>query len=394
MRVPFAPVLLLVLVLSLAGTAAAGDRELLEARNLYLPAAQRPYGVDPDALQARYDAGRDLVEAVRAAGPPSPGCARLRDQLRALGSAQVRFAEAYDRPVRLVPPALPRVTAACRPTRSPGTTLAPLLRPSLPRVLRATAPRRTDVPLARRLAGIGAAFRGWAGIWTHDLTTGATAGWNADARFPAASTVKLGVIQAALDRSGERPEHSPRWYDLQQIGAWSSNVGANRISARLGYQAVDHGLRRLGMTSSTYPGAYRAGTGRGIDAPKPPPHGRGRVTTARDLGRALYRLQAAALGNRLALRQTGLSHHQARLGLSLLFEPEPVGDNAGLLRPWLSGARVVEKNGWTSDTRITAAIVYRRTTATIVVVEAYRPDLARGEARALGRSVLAAIATG
>ena len=189
-----------------------------------------------------------------------------------------------------------------------------------------------------------------------------------------------------------RPERSPRWYDLLQIGAWSSNLAANRLSIRLGYPAVDEGLRRLGMTSSTYPGGYRAGTARAVDAPKPPPHGHTRVTTARDLGRALYRLQAAALGNRTALRQTALTRHQARLGISLLLDPDRRGSNFGLLRPWLGRTRVAEKNGWLSDTRITAAIVYRPTGATIVVVEAYRPGLRRDEATALGRRVLEAIA--
>jgi hypothetical protein len=385
--------LLVLLVLLLPSSAAAGDRELLKARDAHLPAAQRSYGVDPDGLQARYDAGRDLVEAVRAAGPPSAGCRRLRDQLRALGSAQVRFAEAFDHPVRFVPPALPRVTARCTPGRSRAARPPPALHPDLPAVSRAVAPRRTNAPLAARLARIGAGFHGWAGFWTHDLSTGSTAGWNSDARFPAASTVKLGVIQAALDRSGDRPERSPRWYDLLQIGAWSSNLAANRLATRLGYPAVEGGLRRLGMTSSTYPGGYRAGTARAVDAPNQPPHRHTRLTTARDLGRALYRLQAAALGNRTALRQTALTRHQARLALSLLLDPERGGGNLGLLRPWLGSMRVVEKNGWLSDTRITAAILYRPAGATIVVVEAYRPDLRRDEATALGRHVLREILT-
>ena len=379
------------LVFLLPGSAAAGDRELLEAKDAYLSAAERTYGVDPDGLQARYDAGRDLVEAVRAAGPPSSGCLRLRDQLRALGLAQVHFAESFDGPVRRASPPFPRVTARCTPGSSRSAGSAPTLRPVLPMVPRAAPPRQTDARLAARLARIGSAFHGWAGLWTHDLTTGITAGWNSDARFPAASTVKLGVIHAALDRSGARTERSPRWYDLLQIGAWSSNLAANRLSIRVGYPAVDEGLRRLGMTSSTYPGGYRAGTARAVDAPKPPSHGHTRVTTARDLGRALYRLQAAALGNRTALRQTALTRHQARLGLSLLLDPNRAGNNFGLLRPWLSRTRVVEKNGWLSDTRMTAAIVYRPTGATIVVVEAYRPGLRRDEATALGRRVLDAI---
>ena len=74
----------------------------------------------------------------------------------------------------------------------------------------------------------------------------------------------------------------------------------------------------------------------------------------------------------------------------MLASAQPVGDNAGLLRPWLAGAMVAEKNGWLSDTRTTASIVYRGGRATIVVVELYRPGVTYAEAKRLGRRVLVA----
>jgi hypothetical protein len=377
--------------LVLAPGAAAGDAELLRAKARYLGAAQLRYGNDPDGLQARYDAGRDLVEAVRAAGTPSSDCRRLRDQLRALATAQVRIAEAYDRPIVVARPTLPKVTASCRAAGGSAGIPVATFRLRLPTgAQRAVPPSSTDERLVRRLARIGAATQGWAGFWVHDLRTGRTAGWNSDARFPAASVVKLGVVAAALDRSGNRPEHSPRWYDLLQIGAWSSNLAANRLSARLGYAAVAEGLRRLGMSSSTYPGPYRAATAYVADTPRPPPHRHTRVTTARDLGRALYRIHAGALGNTVALRATGLTRHQSRLGLSLLLDPERTGANVGLLRPWLGKTVVAEKNGWLSDTRVTAAVVYRRSGPVVVVVQLYRPGVTAPEARRLGRRVLQA----
>jgi hypothetical protein len=61
-----------------------------------------------------------------------------------------------------------------------------------------------------------------------------------------------------------------------------------------------------------------------------------------------------------------------------------------LLGPWLGGATVVQKNGWLSDSRTTAAIVYRNERATIVVVELYRPGVTHAEAKRLGRDVLTA----
>ena len=217
----------------------------------------------------------------------------------------------------------------------------------------------------------------------HELSTGRYAGFRAETRFAAASTVKLGALVAGL-RATQRPERSAWWYDARQIGFWSSNLAANRIAARVGYGAIGAALRGLGMTSSTYPGPYRATT-----ALTPPgPHTR--VTTARDLGRALFRLHAGAHGSAQALGQVGLTRGQAIAGLRILASAQPVADNAGLLRPWLRGATVVEKNGWLSDLRTTAAIVHRGGRATIVVVELYRPGVTHVEAKRLGRDVLEA----
>ncbi|MGZ8739533.1 MAG: serine hydrolase [Gaiellaceae bacterium] len=354
--------LIALLASALPGSAFAGDRELLEARDRYLPSVEARYAATPDGVQARYDAGRDLVEAVHAAGTVRAGLRALRADLLARGRSQVTRAEALDRDAGF---------------RS-AAPLAPL-----PAATVRVGPRRPDATLARRLAAVAARFDGAAGIWVHDLGTGRYAGFEADTHFAAASTVKLGALVAAL-RASPQPERSPWWYDTRQLGFWSSNLAANRIAARLGYGAVVDALRRLGMTASTYPGPYRATT-----AYRPPgPHTR--VTTARDLGRALYRLHGGAYGSARALAQVGLSRRQAIVGLRVLASAQPVGDNAGLLRPWLRGATVAEKNGWLSDTRTTAAIVYRDGRATVVVVELYRPGVTYAEAKRLGREVLEA----
>lgn len=352
--------ILLALVAPLA--ASASDGALLAAKEHYLPAAQASYANTPDGAQARYDAGRDLVEAVAAAGSVSPERQALRADLLARGRAQVSRAEALDR-------------------AGGFRSAAPLV--PLPKASAGFGPRRPDGALARRLATAAASANGAVGIWVHDLSTGRYAGYEADTRFAAASTVKLGALVAGL-RASPLPERSRWWYDVRQIGFWSSNLAANRLLSRLGYGAVADGLRALGMTSSTYPGPYRATT-----AYRPPgPHTR--VTTARDLGRALYRLHAAAHGDARVLRLLGLSRRQAVAGLRVLASSQPVGDNAGLLRPWLAGATLAEKNGWLSDLRTTAAIVYRGGRATIVVVELYRPGVTYGEAKQLGRRVLLA----
>jgi hypothetical protein len=356
--------LALLLFLLAPGTAGASDRELLAAQERYLPAARAGYGNTPDGAQARYDAGRNLVEAVLAAGPVTSARSRLRAELLAQGRRQVTRAEALDRDDGF---------------RSTGP-LAPL-----PGTGPGRGPTRPDAELARRLGAAAASANGAVGIWVHELGSGRYAGYEADTRFAAASTVKLGALVAGL-RASPRPERSRWWYDVRQIGFWSSNLAANRIAGGLGYGAIGDGLRRLGMTSSTYPGPYRATTGW---RPHPPgPHTR--VTTARDLGRALHRLHAGAHDQGAALRQLGLSRRQAVLALRVLASAQPVADNAGLFRPWLGGGPVVEKNGWLSDTRTTASIVYRGGRATIVVVELYRPGVTYAEAKRLGRRVLAA----
>ncbi len=168
---------------------------------------------------------------------------------------------------------------------------------------RATVRERRDPGLTARLATLASSFPGFAGIYVHDMATGRTASWNAEARFPAASTVKLGVLAAALDRYGPRPERSPALYDMQALAGWSSNLAANRLLRLLGSgdltrgrRAVETKLRRLGATRSTYPGAYRVGTARAA-VPRRPPLVSARTTTAADLGRVLVVLQAAAAGN-------------------------------------------------------------------------------------------------
>jgi beta-lactamase class A len=335
-------------LLIIAGVALAGA---------FPAAAAKP---DPEVLQARYDAGRAAEERALARGDRAAAARAHRD---------VAWAESYD-------------------TRPAGWRVAREV-PRFGRPAAARAERRRDPEVAARLAAIGRGYGGWAAFWYHDLRTGAWAGWNADASFPAASLVKLGAIAAAL-RAAQKPERSPLWYDLRQLGGWSSNLAANRIVRIVGGErVVADALRRLGATASTYPGPYRAGTAVLQDAPKPPAHGHWRMTTAHDLGRMLYALNAAAAGNRYVARQTGLGIAKARLALGLLAAAHDGAAHAGLLRPYVPARiRIARKEGWLSDFRGTAAIVYGRDPK-IVVVLIYRPRVTLAEARALARRVVA-----
>lgn len=260
----------------------------------------------------------------------------------------------------------------------------------LPRSARvARRERGTDRALARELAALGRAFPGWAALWVHDLRTGRTAGWNSDASFPAASLVKLGVLVAALDRYGPQPERSSAWPLIRDLATWSSNDASNRLlvllggSERGGARIAEERLHRMGARSSTFTGNYVLGTP--YDAPRPLPFLSYRRTTAHDVGRMLFELHAAALGNGLALHRAGLTRHEARVALGLLLSAGG-GENAGLLRPWLDGP-MARKEGWTTKLRHSAAVAYRPSGPVVAVLLTYRPGLRHSEALSLGHGV-------
>jgi hypothetical protein len=265
----------------------------------------------------------------------------------------------------------------------------------LPRTARqARRERLRDARLSAELGRLGREFPGYAGFWVHDLATGRTAGWNADASFPAASTVKLGVLVAALDRFGA-DERSPAWRELRDVAVWSSNIASNRLLVRLGgseaagARIVQDTLHRLGATASTFTGNYRLGTSSRADTPRPLPILTYRRTTAHDLGRILFELHAAASGNGLSLRRTGLNRHEARVALGLLLSSDSSGDNLGLLRPAVDPRTpMAQKQGWTTYLRHSAALVYGPRGPVIVVVLTYRQKLPVEEARRLGARVM------
>ena len=249
----------------------------------------------------------------------------------------------------------------------------------------AVAARRESARLDERLARNARDFPGISAVWYQDLRTGVSASWNADAVFPAASTVKLGLLVAGLDRYGVR---SPVAYDLQAMATWSSNLAANRLLAKVGGPAAAQApLARVGATHSTFTGAYRVGTAV-TGAVEQPPRISSRVTTARDLATILYTLHAGVLGRPRALARLHLSRRESRLALGLLLSSEPRGSNVGLLRPALGATPAAQKHGWLSVARHTAAIVYGVHGPKILVVLTYAPNLTQPTAQAYGRSLV------
>lgn len=274
--------------------------------------------------------------------------------------------------------------------RSPGVWILPGS---------AAEPARAPVLDASLQAAVRAAtagFAGIAGVWLEDLRTARAASWNAGARFPAASTVKLGVLVEALRRMGPHPEASALFHDVRGLATWSSNLASNRLLGKVGGStAVERALARMGATSSTFTGPYIVATERPpVDAQQPPPRVSGRVTTAYDLGAALSTLHDAARGDRVALARTGLTRTQARLGLGLLLSSEAAGDNLGLFREALGPATpAAQKHGWISSARHSAAVIYTARGPIVLVLLTYRSGLTRPQAARLGAELVRLVTT-
>ncbi len=252
--------------------------------------------------------------------------------------------------------------------------------------LRPAAPARPDQALGTRLGAALAGGPRHRAAWVHDLVDGRAAGAGADLRFPAASTVKLGLMAAVLARLGPAPERSAHAYDLRAMTPWSSNLATNRLLRRFGGAATaTEGLRRLGATASTFPGEYIVGT------QVAPPVVSRRVTTARDLGRMLLSVHAAAAGDRSAVARTGLTVHKARLAVGWLAASQQRGDNASLVAGGTApDAVVAQKNGWIRAARLGAAVVYRPQGPAIVTLLSYDDrGVSLAAARAQGARVAA-----
>ena len=256
-------------------------------------------------------------------------------------------------------------------------------------------PRAPEQRRSGRLRSVAASFGGYSAVWFHDLATGRTAEWNSQARFPAASTVKIGLLVAALRVLGAPPEQGRFAYDLDAMMRWSSNLAANRLLRRVGNGSSESGariadrvLRQLGAASSTYTGEYRVGTSI-TEIVSQPPLVSSRVTTARDLGRLLFQIHAGATGKKSALAKLRLDRRRAQLALGLLLSSEPVGDNLGLVRGSVPpSVPIAQKHGWLRDARHSAAIVYQPSGPELVVVLTYRPGLTLSAASAFAGDLL------
>jgi len=241
----------------------------------------------------------------------------------------------------------------------------------LPATSRPTFARaRNDPRLARELRALARGYRGTAGVYVQSLTSGVGASWNAKARFPAASTLKLAIATAVLaEHSGIPPPGSYLGALLREMIVPSDDAAANALLVWLGGSTSSGGLRvnalmrSLGLVDSVMYGGYLVRTLSGgipVRVDRQPAFGVGKYTTARDMT-SLWRAIWLASEDRGPLRRAraGFTRGDARYLLWILAH---VRDLPKLDRRVSSqdDVAVLHKAGWISAARHDTGLVFWR----------------------------------
>jgi hypothetical protein len=239
----------------------------------------------------------------------------------------------------------------------------------LPRAGRPTWFQSTeDSGLARRLRRLALGFRGISAVFVQDLRTGRGAAWNARARFPAASTLKLGIALELLRVLGSQPRPDTRLGELlRKMIVYSDNGAANALLTWLGGSQsggaarVNASMRALGLVESHMYGGYILGTSANRAIPlrveSQPAFGVGKYTTAWDLARfhELLHLASAGRGRMMTLSGSFTPADARHLLYLLVHVRDP-----GKLDRYIAdqGVSVPHKSGWITHARHDSGIVY------------------------------------
>lgn len=238
-----------------------------------------------------------------------------------------------------------------------------------PRAGRPTSFQSAEDPgLARRIRRLALGFRGTSAVFVQNLRTGKGAAWNARARFPAASTLKLGIALEVLRVLRSQPAPTSRVGELlRKMIVVSDNAAANALLTWLGGSQsggaarVNASLRALGISESHMYGGYILGTSATRTIPlrveSQPAFGIGKYTTAWDLASFHRLLHLASVGRGRMMSLTGsFTAGDARHLLYLLTHVQ----DPGKLNRFIGdlGVSVPHKSGWITHARHDSGIVY------------------------------------
>jgi beta-lactamase family protein len=285
--------------------------------------------------------------------------------------------------------ALPRrdVTLTVSAVDSRGRRAATVVGPvyGLPRAAASRAPPLPsfeDVRLARRVRALVRGFPSTCAIFVQDLGTGAGAAWNARARIPAASTLKVAIALEVLRVHEGKPVPGTLIdHLLRRMLIESDGKAANQLLVWLGGSTsggsarVNETMRALGLTDSEMYGGYEVTRSTSASRRRPiplrvesQPRFVGKYTTAWDLGRLMRYLHFAADGKGIPpphLRGSFVPAEARFLLFVLARVKEP-----GRLDRYLRGGEValLHKAGWITHARHDSGIVYWSEGAFVAVV--------------------------
>ena len=229
---------------------------------------------------------------------------------------------------------------------------------------------REDPVLKRSISPLVRGYSGTGAYYVQSLTTGGGAAWNARARFPAASTLKLAIAVTALAGHSGIPARGSYVGGLfDQMITVSDDEAANLVevwmagSTSAGSARVNAMMRSIGLVDSIMYGGYEVRTPSAhipVRVDEQPYWGVGKYTTAWDMTQ-LWRAIWLASGNRGPLRkaQPGFTPADARYLLWLLahVRDQRKLDTSLRDRPGIS---VLHKAGWISDARHDTGLVFWR----------------------------------
>jgi Beta-lactamase enzyme family len=247
---------------------------------------------------------------------------------------------------------------------------------------------RVDSTLQASLVRLLRAYPGSAAAYIHNLRTGSGAAWNARARFPAGSTLKLAIAVEALRSVRGPPTHGSTVDALMRSMIMNSdNRAANSLevifggSTSGGSARVNALMRTLGLVDSEMYGGYETtdrargarrfpGKSIPIRTDEQPSFPMGKYTSAADLARLLADVHLAAGGRGPLISKFGgaFSPAEAKYLLYLLVH---VNDAPKLDRFLPASATVAHKAGWIDTARHDNGIVYWSGGSFVVAVMTY-----------------------
>jgi hypothetical protein len=227
---------------------------------------------------------------------------------------------------------------------------------------------RLDPTLQRQLTRIVRSYAGTSGYYVQSLTGGWGAAWNAKARFPAASTLKLAIAATVLSEYQGIPAPGSQLDSLlREMIIPSDDKAANSLLVWLGGSTssgayhVNDLMRSIGLTDTLMYGGYLTRTLSSripVRVDEAPAYGVGKYTTAWDMT-SLWRALWLASGGQGPLRKSrpGVTQADARylLWLTAHVRDQPKLDmSIGSER----NVCVLHKAGWISAARHDTGLVF------------------------------------